>query len=783
MVFYMVRVFLYRREIESLFEKKAFRSKRFFVMLLLVVSAALVSSCSMLFTPLPEKSTTAQRLLSFPQKNVPILEPAHIYWNRYQVPFIEASHDSDAALLLGMVHAHLRLGQMEIFRRVAAGRLAEMAGPFFAPDLDRFLRSMRFDRHAEEQLRRMSPDIRVWLKSYVRGINFYISQLRSLPHEFSLLQMKKEIWQERDILAMGRLAGVDVNWFLHLSNIKNLDKPWFANFWKKVVANEGGSDASIETALRRSLIGILFAFNRSGSNSFVISPRKSASPSAIIANDPHVGLTVPGLWLLVGIKSKSMHTVGYMIPGLPFTGLGRNPHLAWGGTNMRALSSDFFDVSCLPPEKIVRRKEKVRVRWWFDKNFTLEETPFGPIISDVELISAPEKSRVALQWVGHYFSDELTSFIRMNQARNSRELREAMRNYAVSGQNILYADNAGNIGHFLAVRLPERGYSSPQTLVLDACDKKNSWKRIVDSSELPFQENPKSGFLASANNVPVNMKPAIGFFFSSNDRISRLKGLLSAKRKLTIQDVMALQLDVYSQDSLLARDALLSIPGTSISLPAKHSDFITQLESWDGHYRAESTGALAFELLLFHFINQQYDEQRSPGIQKYLLNSEHAFSFIVKDIASTSDKNRVRSSFFDALEKAIADHQKFKSWGALHRMSAAHPLAMIPIIGSRYRMLEYPLSGSKTTLMKSSHALTNQRHNSSYGANARHISLMHDINANYFILFGGQDGWLRSENYLDQIDLWRQGRYLQIPLEVAKFQEQAVHMMNFSGQK
>jgi acyl-homoserine lactone acylase PvdQ len=110
------------------------------------------------------------------------------------------------------------------------------------------------------------------------------------------------------------------------------------------------------------LAQILAGSARAGSNTVAVAGRRSGSGGAILANDPHLGLNLPNLWLVAGMRSPSFHAVGAMVPGLPIIGFGRNPDLAWGGTNMRAASSELFDVSRLPPEAF-RADGRLRPAW------------------------------------------------------------------------------------------------------------------------------------------------------------------------------------------------------------------------------------------------------------------------------------------------------------------------------------------------------------------------------------------------------------------------------------
>ena len=107
---------------------------------------------------------------------------------------------------------------------------------------------------------------------------------------------------------------------------------------------------------------------------------------------------------------------------------------------------------------------------------------------------------------------------------------------------------------------------------------------------------------------------------------------------------------------------------------------------------------------------------------------------------------------------------KYRIWGEMHRLRLSHPIGLFPIIGRWYCFGDWPLAGGNETVLRTAHALTARRHYASLAASARHISDLSDLDANYFVLLGGQDGWFRSTTMLDQVPLWRTGRYIRVPL-------------------
>ena len=293
-----------------------------------------------------------------------------------------------------------------------------------------------------------------------------------------------------------------------------------------------------------------------------------------------------------------------MGPGLPVFAIGRNPHIAWGGTNLRAASSDLYDVGAVPGSEIAERRERIRVRWWFDGEATVRETRWGPIVTDVPHLARLDLPPLALKWAGHGASDEIGAMLAVSRARGFDEFRAAFERFAVPGQNMLYADADGNIGQVMAAWLPARR-GSPADVFLDTDAHDASWGTMLSGADLPHSFNPEAGFLASANNRPPETKMPVGFFFSPDDRVfspddrvRRMAELIGSEGAVSVETLKALQRDVHMSSSAKLRDLFVSLLdrlGTSAAADAKGAEAIGRLRDWDGAYRRESSGAIAFE--------------------------------------------------------------------------------------------------------------------------------------------------------------------------------------------
>ena len=733
----------------------------------------LLSGCA-LFAPLPEPTTLDQRLTVIPTDGLALQGRTVIHWDRHQIPFIEAEHDADAAIALGLVHAHLRLGQMELLRRVSQGRLSEMAGPV-AFDIDHGLRILDFGRATAEMEAGLPPETRAWLEGFVAGINHYQENVAELPVEFAVMGLEREPWSVGDILTIGRLAGSDVNWLVWFNLLQLRTRDDWPEIWARLVENGSDSVPSF-SAEGLSLEGLISQTARSGSNSLAVSGARSASGGAIMASDPHLGILLPNVWLIAGIRSPSYHALGVMAPGLPIFAIGRNRDIAWGGTNMRAASSDLYDVSDLPERAFSERDETIRVRWWFDDTVTVRDTQWGPVLSDVPQLAELDVPPFALRWAGHLPSDEISAFLAVSRARDFDQFRAAFRSFAVPGQNMLFADSAGNIGQVMAVRLPNRT-GTPPDVILDARTAAAAWDDPRSVEDLPFVLNPPGGVLASANNRPADGETEIGYFFSPDDRVARMGALLGGDDPIGLEDLRRVQQDVYmaSSDALrsLAVGRMDVLRVTAEATPEERA-VIDLMRDWDGHYTESSRGAVAFELFRSGFTRSFYEVSFGEQDWASFANVGRIRVLLREDIEA-ADPEVLRGALQDGLAAATAGIDEFADWGEMHRLQLAHPLSNLPLIGDRFRFGDFPVGGSTDTLMKTAHATTDQRHATRFGANARHISDMSDLDSNYFVLLGGQDGWLNSDTFMDQVPLWRSGDYIQLPMRLENVRVRAVH--------
>jgi penicillin amidase len=442
--------------------------------------------------------------------------------------------------------------------------------------------------------------------------------------------------------------------------------------------------------------------------------------------------------------------------------LGRNPWIAWGGANLHAASSDFIDVSDLPRDAITERCEVIKVRWWHERSIVLRDSPYGPVISDTRLLDLDRRTPIALRWMGHLPSDEITAMLKVSQARSWDEFRTSLDGLSVSGQMMTYADIGGHVGRAMAVKLPAREQKKLSDLLVKS-GSADDWKSYVVGSDLPSTLQPAEGFVIAANERPGETIVPVGFFFSSSDRARRLAELISRQKKMSCEAVTEVMTDVFMATSMAITRrflaALSSEPAKECSKNAPR--LVAALAEWDGRYDVQSRGALAFELVFYHFVQTFYGGDE--------LNAYWATwaprTLVMEDLAQ-SEPAAIAAALERAIRRSVRAFESFGTWGEMHRLRIAHPFGLLPIFGKRYVYCDAPASGGSESVLKTGHRFTPRRHSAVIGSSARHVSDLSDLDANFFVLAGGQDGWFGSSTYADQLDLWQRGAHVQIPLRL-----------------
>jgi penicillin amidase len=448
-----------------------------------------------------------------------LTKPVSMARDAMALPYIDAENEADALFALGYAHAQDRLWQMTFNRRIAQGRVAEIAGPA-ALDTDKFIRTLGIERTAKQMAERLGPETRTLLEAYVAGVNAYLAQRSGpLPPEFLLTRSPApEPWQVSDSLCWALMMALDLSRSyrdeltrlrlassLSRAEIDEIKPPYpgdapqdIADYPtvfralglyrangnqrndapaapKKNAPNAQTASSLAGYAYAPRLPGLAEAFEEAegpGSNNWVLSGIRTASGKPLLANDPHLGLTTPSVWYFARLRAPGLEVFGATLPGVPYVLLGRNRNVAWGFTNTEPDVQDLY-IERINPDRaneyqtpdgyapFETRAERILVRGQDAVDLVVRSTRHGPVISDalasVRNLIDTERYVLALRWSVLDGDDTSVAAIRaMNRARDAKEFEAALAGFGLAMQNVVFADVAGSIGFVAAGRVPVR---------------------------------------------------------------------------------------------------------------------------------------------------------------------------------------------------------------------------------------------------------------------------------------------------------------------------------------
>jgi penicillin amidase len=569
--------------------------------------------------------------------------PVSIQRDAHGVPHIQAAADNDAYYAIGYVHAQDRLWQLEIQRRMAQGRLAEVFGRA-SVQRDIWFRTLGLYDAARSAWPALSKEAQASLTAYTAGINAGMASLDSLPPEFRMLSVRPEPWTVYDSLAWIKMFALNLggNFSREMGRYlagQSLDADGMAVLFPD---NAIGSSTMLAGGERTSgSLASLLAFQRTeltrglglggrgvGSNAWVVDGKHSANGGALLANDPHLNLQVPSLWYVVSAKGKTLDVGGMNLVGLPVVIFGHNQHIAWGGTNMMADAQDLYFERSDPAnpgryavngdwEKFSTRTESVAVRPEFPAflhpryepvTVQVRASRHGPIVSDMfKVFDQP----VALRWTALDAGDtSYEAFFRLNQAADWGMFKDALRLHVAPALNMVYADRQGNIGYLGAGRVPVRAKGNG-SVPAPGWDDSYAWSGFIPAGQMPQVYNPPSGYIVSANNSMVGKDYP---YFISQDwaspaRARRIEQLLqqklAANKTLTLEDMQQMQGDTVDLEAQEILPELLKLaPGNEDQRQA-----LAWLKTWNGDMKADSQSAAIFHVWMRHLRKQLFAAQ------------------------------------------------------------------------------------------------------------------------------------------------------------------------------
>jgi penicillin G amidase len=749
-------------------------------------------------------------------------EEVKIYRDGYSIPYINAKNDYDLYFSFGYVVAQERLWQMDLNRRIAKGTLSEIFGEKTLT-LDVFSRTIGFDRICKEIEANLNPESRNILQAYADGINCYIeNNRRKLPVEFDMLKYEPEKWQVYHSILIMRLFAWEMNfaWWSDLMMGELLQKvgekkfsdilPSYPSNGITIIHEYNEKIKSTLSSLIETNSQLSSSFghsNLAGSNSWVISGNKSYTGKPLMANDPHLVLSLPSKWFLVSLHTGNYDITGASIPGIPVILIGYNNNTSWGITNAMVDESDFYleNIDTLGQNKYLYNNtwnelniihENILVKSRDTFKLSVYSTANGPIVSQFKDIKGfyefhevdlPLKGQniisgkqISIRWTGSEISDEILGMIKINKAKNVSDFNEGIKHIKSPCLNFIYADNSNNIAYALAGRIPIRKNEN-SFLPVSGSNYENRWQGFIPENDMPKILNPGEGFLITANNkITDNSVYKISGIWESPSRAERIHEILISKDKFSQQDFEYIQQDVISPNAREIGKILFSTIEKEQSQDYYFNQAITYLRNWDYSISKESIPAAIFNVFLMNLLRNTFqDEMGNDLFERYcfldfiptnvitkLLHEEKSSWF---DNINTPDKTETRDdiikkSFTEALEflkSEIGPQTKDWRWGTIHKLELVHPFGLQKPLDRIFNVGPYETSGSNTTINSGYYDFL-KPYKHVVGPSLRCIMDLSNNDESSFVISSGQSGQAFSPHYEDQIILLLNGRYIKM---------------------
>ncbi len=754
--------------------------------------------------------------------------PVEILRDKHGVPHIYAQSQADLWRAQGFVHAQDRRWQMEQSRRIARGTLAEVYGEA-ALDADRFSRTVGFWRAAQAELAVLDPAIRQVLDWYAEGVNAYVAaRPKRFGAEFNLLRLQPEPWTALDSLGYGKVTawGLSRNWDAELTRLRLLGQlgdvaaselePNYPATNPAVLEGVG----SAELLRLQQTAGLLLnqyeqikgwlgvAAEGQGSNAWVLAPKASLNRRPLLCNDPHLAVQIPGVWYELHLSAPDFEVSGVSFTGLPGVMIGHNADIAWGITNGMVDVQDLFieRVNPADPSQFAQDdawvqaqviEEVINVRRGQPQVQRVVITHNGPLITGLLKPLGAGKAKgdpaatlaLSLRWSGHEPGNNLRAALQLNQARNWEDFSAALADWATPPQNVLFADDHGNIGYRLVGKIPKR----EQNLGLvpaPGWDSAYAWRDYIPFAELPMLYNPPSGKIVSTNNKIVgdDYPYFLGSEFAPGWRAARLEEMLNKKERHTVRDMEEMQLDTHSNyaEALTPWLTLLNSeePWEKAALNA--------LRKWNYRMEPESEAALVFHYTVIELLEMVFGDKLGASKMGYFgvgenplfpahgflwraearlleLINEHEQSYWYVEARSGRQRTREEllqealTSAVKQIRAAVGDSMRNWNWGRTHQVRYVHPLGSARLLNNVFNRGPLPVGGDATTLNFARHIPQLPLGLVQVTASYRQIFEVGSWDRAQTLTNVGQSGHPLSDLYDDQIMMWKEGNYHAMP--------------------
>lgn len=818
--------------------------------LALVVAVALVlgvAAVSLATRPLPDTSGTVE---------VPGLSTkVTVRRDASGVPHLSGTDLADLVRAQGYVHAQDRFFDMDLRRHIATGTLSTLVGEAGLA-VDRVVRTLGWRQVAEASLPLLEPDTRRYLQAYADGVNDYtrsrsanrlgleylVLGLRGPAHVIeawtpvdSLAWLTAMAWDLRgnydDELARARLTGrVDPLALLQLYPGSDPQEhapilgpadwqpgrqppPPTAPAGHTPPTDPGPGEWYAAIAAELDRVPALYGRGDGvGSNAWVVAGQHTATGRPLLANDPHLGPRVPGVWYQNSLTCEALTDAcplavsGFSFPGLPGVVIGHNDRIAWALTNLGADVTDFrlerIDLSGRVLRdgewvEMTTRREVIEVAGGATEVLTVRSTDHGPLVSDViaaaadagahaPVFAAGEDGHVhglSLTWTGLEPGKTADAILGLNRARDVHEFRTALADFAVPAQSVLYADVDGHIGYQALGAIPVRRAVEdgqvPGFWPAPGWDSAFDWTGRVPFEDLPWTLDPPSGVIVAANQqVSGSVTPFLTSEWDPGFRSTRIGELLArADGPLDARDLADIQVDTVDPFASTLVAALISVDLSTDPFTAQARDLLV---GWDHTTPARGPGsapAAYFNAVWRHLLSLTFDDElpadlAPDGGARYRVVMETLLADATNPWWDDIDTEEVtegraeilRQAMVSAavdLTKALGKDPRSWQWGELHTWTPTHPVLGGPDVPAPIRRIfnadPVPLGGG-SAIVNANGWDAARGYAVDWAPSMRMVVDLADLDASLWINQTGVSGHRASEHHTDQLADWAAGR-------------------------
>ncbi|BDU23712.1 penicillin acylase family protein [Flavobacterium sp. GSB-24] len=776
------------------------RFKKFLLVLLVLIIIIGVGLCAYIFHLKPKYEGELQL------KN--IQEETTVYFDEFGIPHIYANSEKDAMTALGYVHAQERLWQMELLRRIAPGRLSEIFGSVALKN-DEFFAGIGIEEASAKAIAKLDKNSESYklAEAYLDGINQYLEE-GTTPIEFTLVGVKKQKFTIKDVynifgymsfsFAMAQKTDpllTDIKNKYGAEYLKDLGIEGEFNTTQIKISKENTEEyseiaKSVAAMLDQSPIPPFI-----GSNSWVVGPHKSKSGKVIFANDPHIGFSQPATWYEAHIVTPKHELYGCYLAGTPFPLLAHNRDYAYGLTMFENDDIDFYKeknkagdpTQYQTPSGFAAyetRKKVIKVKDTSDVVLTIKSSRHGPIMNDF-LERLEKKTPIAMLWTyTHQPIQILDAVYGLSHAKSKDEFKNAVKLVAAPGLNVMYGDAKGNVAWWATGKLYKHKEGVNTHLILDGSSGNDDITEYLDFDKNPSSENPKWGYVYSANNQPEAIDNGYLYpgYYLPEDRAKRISSLMDAKSDWDKETISKMIYDNTSDVAVeVVKNLISNIDLNSISATEKEA--IKVLKSWKGTNNLEDTAPTIYNKWIYLYLKNTFEDEMGEenfnlflgiSVGKQVIanqikneNSVWWDNIKTKNVKETR-KQIVSKSFHDAiisLQNQLGNTVSNWKWGEVHTVEHEHPLGKVAALRRLFNVGPFSSPGSNEVINNLFFGFNDEgKYYTKGGPSTRRIVDFSDVENSWSILPTGQSGNPFSKHYDDQAEMYNAGKFRKMKL-------------------